>query len=815
MKGVRTVLAVPAVELGTGYAGLLRPIFELTSGETVRCDPRTFPNRGLIFTPSSYDVIYDDTPTGTLVQLRIEENVASTVPPTEPNYAKYIVSKNGWGPPERWAVQMVVEHAFSRDNRTIHLNEAPRHPIWLRDSNSRRIYGPFDTTSRKLPSGNVAVDLQPPEVIPFAPDRDPYSIASMAIHAVEFEDVEGVDYLVFTRAEFAKKPVEWIDFSTDEAILEIIRDLARAVAPLTPGQVDGLRTLLASQVVADSRFKAERLARAAGLLDSVDVWHEQRHALIDEFLSSDRGSEHVDRHLEQRQDELVDKAFKKHHGLVLQRIQQHTLELADLAVKAQEQRAELDELRSYDREKLIANRKQLESELDQQRSDLNTLRVQIGAGKEALDLREEVSRLTGMLDSLRFEVNRLTSEREELQQVSARLREEAESDNSQLRSRLTAIKPYVDTLTGASIRQSAPDTVEQPRLAAKAPPSLSSLVDRMHEALSAANHHVGKRDVANVFTGIITSPLTILAGLPGVGKTSLVTRLSEALGMAKGSQFLTVRVPRGWRSRQDVLGYHNPITGEYERAPTGVYSLLNWHRDSEIEVPAWLLFDEANLSAPEHYLSDFLGMMDEAADRSIATGAPGDVFSVPQHLRFVFTINQDHSVETLTPRVLDRAAVVYVPPPESFEAANAYSDVKQHGNETLTVEQLAELLKEVPADLNPSEDAVLKKVVKVLRDPNTAYGVPTHLSPRKHRRVLKHATTLRHILGVNAGTDALDHAVAAHVLPLLRGSGKAYRARLDALAREIEGLPVSFVLLTRILAAGEAAFDEYSYQTLA
>jgi len=282
-----------------------------------------------------------------------------------------------------------------------------------------------------------------------------------------------------------------------------------------------------------------------------------------------------------------------------------------------------------------------------------------------------------------------------------------------------------------------------------------------------------------------------------------VTRLADILGMAKGTQFLTVRVPRGWRGRQDVLGYHNPITGEYERAPTGVYAMLEWHQRTDLQVPAWLLFDEANLSAPEHYLSDFLGMMDEVADRSLATGAPGEIFTVPDYLRFVFTINQDHSVEALTPRVLDRAAVVYVPPPDSFGAANTYSSGTTGSTHTLTMEQLRGLLSAVPGELNASEDATLKKVVKVLHDNNPRMGMPTRISPRKHRRVLMHTTTMRHILGVNAGLDALDHAIATHVLSLIRGSGKVYRARLDALTRETESLPVSAGLLQRIIAAGD------------
>lgn len=815
MKGQRTILAVPHSDLNSPFVGLFEPRFEIRQGETVKADRRAFPNSGFVFTPSQYSEICDAFPVGTLVQLQVEENVTSSLAPTDPNFAKYIVCKNGWGRPDRWAVQLVIDHPFDKDHRTILLDEAPHHPIWLRDTEKRRVFGPFDTSTRKLPDGQVVVELQPPAAVPFAPDRDRHAIASISMHAVDTEDVEGVEYLAFTRAEFARKTVEWVDFSTDEALLELLRDLTGGAAPLSPAQVDRLRNILASGTNVSSPFLRERVQRAAALLDRASTWQEHRHTLVEEFLATGRGEAYIERYLEARADELVDQAFVKYHKKVLERVEQHTAALVNLAVQIEERKQELEELRNVDTEALKARKAEFEKELADHQKRLDDLKAEVGAGEAVVSMQQEVLRQTAALRAVKAEREELIKETQELRQVRERLRKEAARDLNDLRSRLTAIKPYVDNLTGASPRVAAQEELPEPRIARQAPPSLAALVDHAHEALTAANHHVARRDVANVLTGILTSPLTVLAGLPGVGKTSLVTRLAEALGLTPASQFLTIRVPRGWRSRQDVLGYHNPITGEYERAPTGLYALLKWHQDCDHPLPAWVLFDEANLSAPEHYLSDFLPMMDEAADRSLATGAPGETLRVPEQLRFVFTINQDHSVETLTPRVLDRAAVIYVPPPETFEPANTYTVAKAANEGTLTMEALERLLAKVPQELTSSEQATLGKVVRVLHDTNPEHGVPTRLSPRKHRRVLRHTTTLRHMLGVNAGLEALDHAIATHVLPLIRGNGKGYRERLEALAREIETLPASASLLNRMIAAGESAFDTYDFQTIA
>src|SRR5690606_12988772 len=149
-----------------------------------------------------------------------------------------------------------------------------------------------------------------------------------------------------------------------------------------------------------------------------------------------------------------------------------------------------------------------------------------------------------------------------------------------------------------------------------------------------------------------------------------------------------------------------------------------------------------------------------------------------------------HSVEALTPRVLDRAAVIYVPPPASFEAANVHTNAAPESGGTLSMEMPDKLPQRAPDSLTPTVHATLTPILKVLHDSNPRLREPPRISARKHRRVLRHTTTLRHILGVNAGLDALDNAVATHVLPLVRGSGNAYRARLDALAREVESLQV-------------------------
>lgn len=76
-----------------------------------------------------------------------------------------------------------------------------------------------------------------------------------------------------------------------------------------------------------------------------------------------------------------------------------------------------------------------------------------------------------------------------------------------------------------------------------------------------------------------------------------------------------------------------------------------------------ILLDEANLSPIEHYWASFLKNCDFAssANRSISLGG-NNRFSLPEHLRFLATVNFDHTTEELSPRFLDRSWIITLEP---------------------------------------------------------------------------------------------------------------------------------------------------------
>jgi len=197
----------------------------------------------------------------------------------------------------------------------------------------------------------------------------------------------------------------------------------------------------------------------------------------------------------------------------------------------------------------------------------------------------------------------------------------------------------------------------------------------------------------------LTKNILILTGNPGVGKSTLAIDLID-----DPERKLIVPVGSTWRGSEDLLGYVNPINNEFE--PTDFTRFLckaeaAWRKNDKRTY--MVIFEEFNLSQPEYWFADILVRsqypyeqdklrMIELGGKSIRgiTTAGSKVFVSPA-IRFVATINNDHTTLSLSPRVLDRASIIELTlePRYTLERAKLELDEQQ----IMSIEELDALLK--------------------------------------------------------------------------------------------------------------------------
>lgn len=168
----------------------------------------------------------------------------------------------------------------------------------------------------------------------------------------------------------------------------------------------------------------------------------------------------------------------------------------------------------------------------------------------------------------------------------------------------------------------------------------------------------------------LTKKLIVLSGSPGTGKSRLALNFVDDTCRERT---IVIPVASTWKGREDLLGYVNPISGHFE--PTAFTQFLyksqeEWDKGNR--QPRIVIFEEFNLSQPEHWFSDVLVRceypMQSRQDRTIDLGGQSvagfpdlqpSIFLSP-NLFFVATVNSDHTTRALSPRVLDRAALIEI-----------------------------------------------------------------------------------------------------------------------------------------------------------
>ena len=176
-------------------------------------------------------------------------------------------------------------------------------------------------------------------------------------------------------------------------------------------------------------------------------------------------------------------------------------------------------------------------------------------------------------------------------------------------------------------------------------------------------------DLINFHVSLKTSPLTILAGMTGTGKTQIAKCYAELLGLSHNEgNLLFLPINPSFTEPQDVLGYLNTNTGLYIPAETGLVDIIVKAVENEEDM-FMVIFDEMNLSQIEYWFAPFLSLLElPQSERYLSLYGKGQVchnaikypssVKIPDNILFVGTVNLDDTVKDFSDRVLDRANII-------------------------------------------------------------------------------------------------------------------------------------------------------------
>lgn len=569
------------------------------------------------------------------------------------------------------------------------------------------------------------------------------------------------------------------------------------------------------------------------VINEIDAESEENAHWIEKILSSERGKAILEKVLVKEPVILKEYAAAEYNRLQVDiegKVTASRERLRDLEAKIKETEVQLGDL---NRRLQVAETEKTDNSAKDVKQMTLTLNAEIKSAQETLsglqsqleERRKELAtydRAKDIEESIRNrEVIRehIGNEIKDREERKAQVEQALAAQEYELKKKLFEMKPYVEALTGFTPEASKPSSGISVKIEAL-PVNAKTALDKRDRLIEGVVAHLQKEgrnlkrhDVANLLITSQQSFITILAGLPGAGKTSLVRLLAEALSLEP--RLLEISVGRGWTSSRDLIGYFNPLVGKFQGAPTGFYNFAMETKGDTFKASpnSYVLLDEANLSPIEHYWSAFMSMSDSPDRRFLHFGT--ETIALPKNLRFFGTINYDNTTEPLSPRMIDRAAVISLDTSNGFENVSMEEDGESLPTEVYSTDVMEQWfgLPSSEVSLNRNDASILDEIDRVCGQMKPGEGKPIVLSHRKKTSIQNFCKQAYPIMRTESDSLAVDLAVCQQILPLVDGQGDSYRQRLTSLLGVLEKykLDRSTRMLERIVDFGRQDLDSFSF----
>lgn len=667
--------------------------------------------------------------------------------------------------------------------------------ILLRYEN--KLYGPFewgDIKEGRIPLNGVR-DCQY--------SVGEYNAINYNDELLVIEDQDGEEAIILIPKSLIPSPQECDiqhDWIGEETLIDNFLDLLRAENSYTRVQVRQLKEMVHRLTESESgvQFTDDRILKLQTLFESI-VQKEEYVRSVVQYALEDESAKKV------LAEEVANNYFDRISEVSLVQDQINELKRQEAALKqsVEELQRNSESIKEESSEKDMIRISELTQDLEKLRKENDSLYNEIG-------IRKEIEELKAERDRLKIEKDQRARDYRELEE---QFNDTLDSFNNQAKQTARILdSKLLDRILRGIGEEPVPDNIVafDPLLLHTAPIDHRGIIERVGDFIREQAHRdVTNNDVANYLICITQGFITTFAGEPGTGKTSLCNILAKALGLmadAPQKRFVDISVERGWASHKDFIGYYNPLSKEMERSNGDVFEAFE-RMDAECDLdqssiaPFVILLDEANLSPIEHYWAAFLRNCDftSAANRSIPLGGTKS-FKLPEHLRFLATVNFDHTTEELSPRFLDRSWVIMLEPSriddEIDEDIENFEDIISFGA--------------MKAAFGIGENDVIDEAIqnkwnaiqKIFRDRSL------QIMPRNLKMVRNYCAVACRCMDRDTPETKfapLDYALSQKILPTINGNGENYRMLIDDLLKECttQNMPVSAKHLERMKRVAE------------
>lgn len=510
------------------------------------------------------------------------------------------------------------------------------------------------------------------------------------------------------RLQTEREKLEKIQERVDDDFAEQRADLQRELQQKRSESIAKLQVEIEQQREKDFAVLEKDVSQRREDLEKREKSLEQQQSI----LTAEQNSVRLDR-------AKVDGMQNSLEKIIAERIQTRLQEF-----EQQQQRFEQEKQRLLSR---IENQDVLHSAFDElkrqlgDRSAEEVLRDLTAKNEELIVLREELKRpsqeLEDYYDNHRAEITKLEQANQRLQDDKRELQhnldtqEQLEYDQERLQTKFNSLEVRYNAVVADNNKlqedlkrlnpaYNSPESIED-RIKNIKRPYLQEFMPRRQDkdinelewlnAIRLGIENYGLRFSHRILCAFHTalkiaewSPLTVLAGVSGTGKSEL-PKLYSHFG---GINFINVPVQPNWDSQESMLGYFNSISNSFEAQP-----MLNFLVQSREELVtgsndpkddynglddtvSLVLLDEMNLAHVELYFADFLSKLEQrrgakkselpSIDINLGSDMAPYELSLGRNLMFTGTMNQDETTKSLSDKVIDRGTSIYFPRPNTL-----------------------------------------------------------------------------------------------------------------------------------------------------